>query len=285
LAATISKSRASVLGQSMAYVESGTGDPVVFFHGNPTSSYLWRNVIPHVEPLGRCIAPDLIGMGDSDAAPDGGYRFVDHRRYLDAFLEQVGVSEQVTLVLHDWGSALGFDWARRHPTAVKGIAYMEAIVRPFALTELPAPVQPVFAALRSPAGDELIVGENVFVERILPGAIIRQLDPEELDEYRRPFLDPARRAPALAWPRELPLDGEPRDVVEIVTEYGAWLAGSDVPKLLVKAEPGVLISGASYEFCRRWPNQSEVTVAGRHFLQEDSPEEIGRAIADWYARL
>jgi len=269
----------------MAYVESGTGDPVVFFHGNPTSSYLWRNVIPHVEPLGRCIAPDLIGMGDSDAAPDGGYRFVDHRRYLDAFLEQVGVSEQVTLVLHDWGSALGFDWARRHPTAVKGIAYMEAIVRPFALTELPAPVQPVFAALRSPAGDELIVGENVFVERILPGAIIRQLDPEELDEYRRPFLDPARRAPALAWPRELPLDGEPRDVVEIVTEYGAWLAGSDVPKLLVKAEPGVLISGASYEFCRRWPNQSEVTVAGRHFLQEDSPEEIGRAIADWYARL
>lgn len=279
------KHSAPVLGCSMAYRESGTGDPVVFLHGNPTSSYLWRNVIPHVEPLGRCIAPDLIGMGDSDPMPDGTYRFVDHRRYLDAFLDHVGAVEQVTLVLHDWGSALGFDWARRHPDAVKGIAYMEAIVRPFALTELPAPVQPVFTALRSPAGDELIFDQNLFVEKVLPDAILRPLDPAELDEYRRPFRDPARRMPTLAWPRELPIDGAPRDVVEIVAAYGAWLAASPVPKLFVNAEPGVLITGVSRELCRSWPNQTEVSVAGLHFVQEDSPDEIGRAIADWYQRL
>jgi haloalkane dehalogenase len=284
LTATISKDATSVLGHSMAYVESGAGDPVVFLHGNPTSSYLWRNVVPYLEGLGRCIAPDLIGMGDSDSIADGAYRFTDHRRYLDAFLVERGVSERVTLVLHDWGGALGFDWARRHPSAIKGIAYMETIVRPFALTELPAPVQPVFAALRSPEGESLVFGENAFVEQVLPGAIIRQLGPDELDEYRRPFVDPARRAPTLVWPRELPIDGEPRDAVEIVAEYGAWLAESDVPKLLIKAEPGVLIAGASYEFCRGWPNQTEVTVAGRHFIQEDSPDEIGQAIADWYKR-
>jgi haloalkane dehalogenase len=285
VAATISKTMVSVLGRSMAYVESGTGDPVVFVHGNPTSSYLWRNVLPHVVPLARCIAPDLIGMGDSDSTPDAAYRFVDHRRYLEAFLDAVGASERVTLVLHDWGGALGFDWARRYPTAVKGIAYMETIVRPFALTELPPPVQPVFAALRSSDGEALILEQNVFVERILPGAVIRELEPDELDEYRRPFLDPARRAPTLAWPRELPIDGEPADVVEIVTEYGAWLGSSDVPKLLVSADPGILITGTSLDFCRRWPNQTEVTVAGRHFIQEDSPHEIGQAIAAWYERL
>jgi haloalkane dehalogenase len=280
-----SKSRVSVLGQSMAFVETGAGDPIVFLHGNPTSSHLWRNVIPHLEPLGRCIAPDLIGMGDSDPAPDEGYRFIDHRRYLDAFLEEVAAFERVTLVVHDWGSALGFDWARRHPTAVKGIAYMEAIVRPFALADLPEPARPVFAALRSPAGGGLVYGENVVVERILPGAIVRQLDPAEMAEYRRPFLEPTRRAPTLAFPRELPIDGEPSDVVEIVSEYGAWLAGSNVPKLLVKAEPGVLITAASYEHCRHWPNQHEVTVAGRHYIQEKSPNEIGQAIADWYTQI
>jgi haloalkane dehalogenase len=285
VATTISKASVSVLGQRMAYVETGAGEPVVFLHGNPTSSYLWRNVIHHLAPLGRCIAPDLIGMGDSDPAPDGSYRFVDHRRYLDAFLEGVGASERVTLVVHDWGSALGFDWARRHPDAVKGIAYMEAIVRPFSLTDLPKPVQAVLATLRSPTGEALVFGKNVFVERVLPEAIIRELDPEEMAEYRRPFLDPARRAPTLAFPRELPIDGEPRDVVEIVTEYGTWLASSDLPKLLIKAEPGVLITGASHELCRRWPNQREVTVAGRHYVQEDSPDEIGQAIVDWYSRI
>jgi haloalkane dehalogenase len=285
VAATTSKSRASVLGRSMAYVESGTGDPVVFLHGNPTSSYLWRDVLPHVAPLARCIAPDLIGMGDSDPTPDTAYRFVDHRRYLDAFLDAVGASERVTFVLHDWGGALGFDWARRHTTAVKGIAYMETIVRPFTLTELPSPVQPVFAALRSPDGESLIFEQNVFVEQILPGAVIRELESDELDEYRRPFLDPARRAPTLAWPRELPIDSKPADVVEIVTEYGAWLASSDIPKLLVRADPGILITGASLDSCRQWPNQTEVTVTGRHFIQEDSPHEIGQAIAAWYETL
>jgi haloalkane dehalogenase len=279
------KKRIPVLGSTMAYVETGSGDPIVLLHGNPTSSYLWRNVIPYLEPLGRCIAPDLIGMGDSDPAPDGAYRFADHRRYLDAFLEEVGATQRVTLVVHDWGSALGFDWARRHPAAVKGIAYMEAVVRPLALADLPEPVQPVFAALRSPAGDALVSDENIFVEQILPKAIIRQLDPEEMAEYRRPFLDPARRAPTLAFPRELPIDGEPRDVVETVTQYGAWLARSDVPKLLIKAEPGVLITGASYELCLGWPNQREVPVTGLHYVQEDSPNEIGQAIADWHSRL
>jgi len=283
--AAATKHTARVLGRSMAYVESGTGDPVVFLHGNPTSSYLWRGVTPHLEGFGRCVAPDLIGMGDSDPPADGAYRFVDHRRYLDAFLDEVGATERVTLVLHDWGSALGFDWARRHPEAVKGIAYMEAITRPFALTELPPPVQPVFAALRSPVGEEMVFGRNAFLEEVLPNAILRRLDPVELDEYRRPFRDPARRAPTLAWPRELPMDGEPRDVVEIVTAYGEWLARSGVPKLFVNAEPGVLGIGASREFCRSWPNQTEVTVAGRHFVQEDSPAEIGQALARWYRRL
>ena len=277
-----SKSRTAVLGQSMAYVESGSGDLTVFLHGNPTSSYLWRNVIPHLAPHARCVAPDLMGMGDSDPTADGGYRFADHRRYLDAFLEKIGASDGVTLVLHDWGSALGFDWARRHPTAVRGIAYMEAIVRPFALTDMPEHVQPVFAALRSAAGDELVYEENIFVERVFPGAVIRELEPQEMDEYRRPFRVPERRTPTLVFPRELPIDGRPSDVVQLVTEYGEWLASSNVSKLLIKAEPGVLIRGESYEFCRAWPNQVEVTVAGRHYIQEDSPAAIGSAIAEWY---
>jgi len=281
----ISKSTARVHGAEMAYTESGAGDPIVFLHGNPTSSFLWRNVVPHLDGLGRCIAPDLIGMGDSDPAPDGSYTFAEHRRYLDELLAQVGATSQVTLVLHDWGGALGFDWARRHPAAIKGIAYMETIVRPFSLSELPAPVQPVFAALRSPAGEKLILDENLFVEKILPEAIIRELSPEEHDEYRRPFREPGRRLPTLVWPRELPIDGEPADVVSAVTGYGGWLAGSTHPKLLIRADPGVLVTGASLEFCRSWPNQTEVTVPGRHYIQEDSPHEIGCAIAAWYAHL
>ena len=282
---TTSKSRVAVLGQSMTYVERGSGDPIVFLHGNPTSSYLWRNVIPYVEEHGRCIAPDLIGMGDSDPEPDGAYRFVDHRRYLDAFLAEVGATDNVTLVVHDWGSALGLDWAHRHASAVKGIAYMEAIVQPFAMSDLPAFAQPVFAALRSPAGDELVYGHDVFADEVLPNAVLRELLPDELAEYRRPFLDPSRRTPTLVFPRELPIDGQPPDVVDVVARYGAWLARSDVPKLLVKADPGVLITGAAYECCRSWPNQREVVVAGLHYLQEDSPDEIGRAIADWLSLL
>jgi haloalkane dehalogenase len=279
------KSRVDVLGTSIAYTESGSGDPIVFLHGNPTSSYLWRNVIPHLTGLGRCIAPDLVGMGDSGPTSDGSYRFFDHARHLEALLEALEIADRVTLVLHDWGGALGFDWARRHPSAVRAIAYMETIVRPLALSDFPAAVQPAFAALRSPAGEEMILEENFFVERILPGSIIRQLEPHELDEYRRPFQSRDRRLPTLIWPRELPIDGHPSDVAEAVSRYGQWLADAPLPKLLIRADPGVLITDASLETCRQWPNQTETVVAGKHFLQEDSPNEIGASIATWYQRL
>ena len=271
-----------VLDSHMAYVEAGTGDPIVFLHGNPTSSYLWRNVMPHVESLGRCLAPDLIGMGGSGPARDGRYRFVDHRRYLDAWLEAMGVTSEVTLVVHDWGSALGFDWARRHADVVRGIAYMEAIVRPVTWDDWPEAARSIFQAMRSGAGEEIVLQKNVFVERILPSAVIRQLSDEEMAEYRRPYLEPGEsRRPTLTWPREIPVDGEPHDVEEVVQEYGDWLARSDVPKLFINADPGSILVGAQRAFARSWPNQREVTVAGRHFIQEDSPHEIGEAIADW----
>ena len=279
---------ATVLGRRMAYVEVGRGEPIVFLHGNPTSSYLWRNVIPHVAGRGRCIAPDLIGMGDSDklAGGPGAYRFVEHRRYLDAFLDAIGIAENVTFVLHDWGSALGFDWANRHRTAVRGLCYMEAIVRPLAWAEWPDAARDIFQALRSAAGDELILERNVFVERILPGSILRKLTADEMDAYRKPFRDAGEsRRPTLTWPREIPLDGHPADVTAIVADYAAWLAASPVPKLFVDAEPGAILIGAQREFCRSWPAQTTTTVAGSHFIQEDSADPIGRAIAGWYDAL
>ena len=283
------KKRAEVLGRSMAYVDVGDGDPIVFLHGNPTSSYLWRNVIPHLEGLGRCVAPDLIGMGDSDKLEDGGpgsYTFAEHRRYLDALLEGVGVTDGVTLVIHDWGSALGFDWANRHRDAVKGIAYMEALVRPFTWDEWPEPSRRIFQGMRSEAGEEMILEKNVFVERILPASVLRRLTEDEMAEYRRPFAQPGEgRRPTLAWPRQLPIEGEPPDVVETVQSYADWLAASPVPKLFVNAEPGSILVAAQREFCRSWPNQTEVTVAGNHFVQEDSPDEIGRAVAERYRSL
>ncbi len=279
------KKKVTVHGRSMAYVEVGAGDPIVLLHGNPTSSYLWRNVIPHLQDLGRCIVPDLIGMGDSDKLPDPGpdsYRFVEHRRYLDGLLAQLGVTERVVLVVHDWGSALGFDWANRHRDAVAGIAYMEAIVRPVTWAEWPEAARGVFQGFRSPAGEAMVLDKNVFVERVLPGSIIRPLDDAEMAEYRRPFLEPGEdRRPTLTWPRQIPIEGEPADVVAIAADYAAWLSASTVPKLLVDAEPGAILKGAALEFCRTWPNQREVTVAGNHFLQEDSPDEIGTAIAEW----
>jgi len=269
----------------MAYVEEGEGDPIVFLHGNPTSSYLWRNVIPHVRPLGRCVAPDLVGMGDSDPLPASGpdsYRFVDHRRYLDGLLEALGVTDRVTFVIHDWGSALGFDWANRHRDRVVGIAYMEAIVRPLTLDDLPEALRGYFQGLRSEAGDSMVLDRNLFVEGALPGSILRQLTDEEMTEYRRPFLEAGeRRRPMLTWPREIPLEGEPADVDAIVRSYSEWLSESPVPKLFVNAEPGALLVGAARELCRAWPNQQELTVRGNHFLQEDSPAEIGRAVAEW----
>lgn len=276
----------AVLDTHLTYVDTGTGDPVVFLHGNPTSSYLWRNVMPHVERVGRCLAPDLVGMGDSGKAPDGSYRFVDHARYLDAWFDVVGLTRNVTLIGHDWGSALEFYWAYRHPDRVKALVYMEAIVRPLAWQEWPPPARALFQALRSPAGEEIILQKNVFVERILPGSILRRLTEEEMAIYRRPYLEPGEsRRPTLTWPRQIPVDGEPSDVVAIVDRYARWLATSDTPKLFVNAEPGVILVGAQREFCRTWPNQEEVTVRGSHFLQEDSPAEIGEAIAAFLGRL
>jgi haloalkane dehalogenase len=280
------KKTAQALGKRMAYVEVGEGDPIVFLHGNPTSSYLWRHVVPHVADRGRCIAPDLIGMGDSEklSSPGpGSYRFVEHRKYLDALLDRLDVRERVTLVLHDWGSALGFDWANRHRDAVRGIAYMEAIVAPIpSWDEWPKPVRALFQAFRSPEGEKLVLEQNAFVEQVLPGAILRTLDDEEMAEYRRPFAKPGEdRRPTLTWPREIPIAGEPEDVVKIVEDYAAWLAESPVPKLFVDAKPGAILRGAVRERCRRWPNQSEIEVSGTHFVQEDSPDEIGRGIARW----
>ncbi|MGB5188200.1 MAG: haloalkane dehalogenase [Acidimicrobiia bacterium] len=276
------KHRVEVLGSEMAYVDVGAGDPIVFLHGNPTSSFLWRNVIPHVADLGRCVAPDLIGMGDSSKVDGMAYRFVDHRTYLDGFLDAVGVRDRVTLVVHDWGSALGFDWANRHRAAVSGIAYMEAIVRPVMWEEWPEPSQRVFQGMRSPAGEEMVLANNVFVERILPASILRTLSEDEMAEYRRPFLNPGEdRRPTLTWPRELPIDGSPEDVVAIVDDYSGWLSTSSLPKLFVNAEPGAILVGQQREFCRRWPNQTEVTVAGIHFIQEDCADDIGLSLRRW----
>lgn len=279
------KQRVQVLGREMAYVDQGSGDPIVFLHGNPTSSFLWRSVMPALTSAGRCLAPDLIGMGDSDKLADPGpdsYRFVEHRRYLDSWFEAVGASERVTLVLHDWGSALGFDWAARHPDAVKGIAYMEAIVCPVTWADWPEAARGIFQGFRSAAGEQMILERNLFVEAVLPASIQRKLTEEEMAEYRRPFREPGEdRRPTLTWPREIPVEGEPADVVEIVESYGRWLAGSQLPKLFVNADPGTILTGRQREFCRSWPNQTEVTVPGIHFIQEDSGPEIGAAIAAW----
>ena len=283
------KKTVEVAGKQMAYVEMGQGNPIVLLHGNPTSSYLWRNIMPHLADRGRCIAPDLIGMGASDKLDNpgpGSYRFVEHREYLDAFLEAVGVTDRVTFVIHDWGSALGFDWANRNRDAVRGIAYMEAIVRPMTWDEWPEEIRGLFQGFRSGAGEDMILDKNVFVERVLPGSVLRELGEEEMNVYRRPYAQPGEdRRPTLTWPREIPLDGEPADVAEIVGEYADWLPGSEVPKLLVNADPGAILTGPMREFARTWKNQEEVTVAGSHFVQEDSPDEIGRAIQDWMGRL
>ncbi|MDH3893758.1 MAG: haloalkane dehalogenase [Chromatiales bacterium] len=279
------KQKVEVLGKQMAYVEIGEGDPIVFLHGNPTSSYLWRNIMPLLADQGRCIAPDLIGMGDSDKLTDSGpqrYRFVEHRKYLDALLDVLGVNERVTLVVHDWGSALGFDWAQRHRQAMIGIAYMEAIVRPMSWSEWPDAIRELFRAFRSDAGEEIVLQKNVFVERVLPGSVLRGLTEPEMEVYMAPFLHPGEdRRPTLTWPRQIPLDGEPGDVSAIVAAYSEWLRSSPVPKLFINAEPGAILVEGMREFCRSWPNQTEVTVAGSHFIQEDSPTEIGEAIAAW----
>ena len=278
-----------VNGKRMAYVEMGAGDPIIFQHGNPTSSYLWRNIMPELAGRGRCIAVDLIGMGDSEKLDDPGpdsYRYVEHRDYLFAAWEQLGVTDNVTLVVHDWGSALGFDWAMQHPDSVKGIAYMEAIVRPMTWDEWPEAIQSLFQGFRSAAGETMALEKNVFVERVLPGSVLRGLTEDEMTVYRRPFESAGEdRRPTLTWPRQIPLDGEPQDVCKIVASYAEWLSKSTLPKLFVNAEPGAILTGMQREFCRGFPNQTEVSVAGQHFIQEDSPADIAAAINDWLGKL
>ncbi len=279
------KKTVEVNGKRMAYVEMGDGDPIIFQHGNPTSSYLWRNIMPALAGHGRCIAVDLIGMGDSEkldnAGPDS-YRYVEHRDYLFAAWEQLGLTENITFVIHDWGSALGFDWARQHPDKVRGIAYMEGIVKPMGWEDWPEAIRPLFQGFRSEAGESMVLEKNVFVERVLPGSVLRELTESEMAVYRRPYESAGEsRRPTLTWPRQIPLDGEPADVHAIVAAYADWLSQSPVPKLFINAEPGAILTGSQREFCRRFPNQSEVTVAGSHFVQEDSPAEIAKAIRAW----
>jgi haloalkane dehalogenase len=278
----------NVLDRTMAYFDIGQGDPIVFLHGNPTSSYLWRNILPYLQGEGRCLAPDLIGMGDSEKLPESGpasYTFVEHRRYLDALLAALGVERHVTFVIHDWGSVLGFDWARRHPDAVKGIAYMEALVQPVTWDQWSPQSRSFFERLRGAEGEQMILQENLFVESLLPRRVLRQLTDAEMEEYRRPYREPGEgRRPTLSWPRQLPIAGEPADVVEIVRSCAAWLAVSPVPKLFINAEPGT-ISVEERAFYRSLPHQTEVSVRGLHFIQEDSPDEIGEALARWYTSL
>jgi haloalkane dehalogenase len=286
-----SKRYVDVLGHRMAYIDEGAGAPIVLLHGNPTSTYLWRSVIPELTGSGRCVAPDLIGMGDSDKLPRedaGRYTFTRHREFLDGLLDALAVSDQVTLVVHDWGSALGFDWARRHPDQIRGIAYMEALVAPInGWEQWPQAARSIFQALRSPAGEEMILQKNVFVERILPASVLRRLGAEEMDEYRRPFATPGEdRLPTLIWPRQIPVAGEPADVHAICSDYARWLSDTQgLPKLFVNADPGTILTGAQREFCRAWPDQTEVTVPGSHFIQEDSGPQIGRAISAWLADI
>lgn len=279
------KKTVAVNGKTMSYVEMGEGEPIIFQHGNPTSSYLWRNIMPHLADQGRCIAIDLIGMGDSDKLEDSGpdrYTLLEHRDYWEGALDALGVSNNVTLVIHDWGSALGFDWANRHRESVMGIAYMEGIVRPVSWDDWPEAARGVFQGFRSPAGEEMVLEKNVFVERVLPGSIIRDLTEDEMAVYRRPYTNPGEdRRPTLTWPRQIPIEDEPAEVRELVQSYADWLSQSEVQKLFINAEPGAILIGPQREFCRSWPNQKEVTVAGNHFLQEDSPDEIGQAIAEW----
>ena len=280
---------AQVHGKRIAYLEAGTGDPIVLLHGNPTSSYLWRNVIPELEGCGRVIVPDLIGQGDSDKLPASEgpdrYSFDVAFEYLDGLLRTIGADHNVTLVIHDWGSGLGFHWARLNPERVKGIAYMEAIVMPITWEDWPEGARGIFQGFRSAKGEDLVLQRNMFVEAVLPSSILRDLTEEEMNAYRAPFDTPEHRQPTLNWPRQIPIEGEPADMVALVEAYGAFMAASPIPKLFINADPGSILVGKQREFCRSWPNQTEVTVKGLHFVQEDSPKEIGQAVAAWYAAL
>lgn len=278
------RKRVKVMGTTMAYVDVGEGDPIVFLHGNPTPSYLWRNIIPYLLPLGRCLAPDYVGMGNSGPAPDGRYRFFDHQRYLDAWFDAVGIDRNVILVVHDFGSALGFSWAQRHPDRVKALVYMEAIVRPFrSWDEWPDATRAFFQRQRTPEGEELILEKNLFIEYLLP---LRNISSEAIEVYRRHYRNPGpSRVPILAWTRDLPIAGEPADFVAVVESYAKWLSTSPIPKLFIDADPGGFLIGAQREFCRAWPNQQIVTVKGAHFLQEEVPDAVGEATARFVAKV
>ena len=275
----------TIKGRQMAYVDEGQGDAIVFQHGNPTSSYLWRNIMPHCEGLGRLIACDLIGMGESEKLENSGpdrYTYTEQRDYLFDLWDQIGVGDNVIFVIHDWGSALGFDWSNQNRNRVKGLAYMEAVVKTLNWSDFPDLGRKVFQGFRSEAGESMILDKNMFVERVLPGAVIRDMTEAEMNEYRKPYLAEGEdRRPTLTWPRQIPIEGEPENVCRIVDDYGAWLAQSDVPKLFINAAPGSILTGEQREFCRTWPNQTEVTVNGIHFVQEDSPDEIGHAVAEF----
>jgi haloalkane dehalogenase len=278
------RKRVPVLDSNIAYVDVGEGDPIVFLHGNPTPSYLWRNIIPHLLPLGRCLAPDYVGMGNSGMAPDGSYRFVDHQHYLDTWFEAMELTKNIILVVHDWGSALGFSWAQRHPERIKALVYMEAIVRPFfSWDEWPEATREFFKAQRTPAGEELILQKNLFIEYLLP---LRGISREAMEVYRRPYRNPGPlRQPILTWSRELPIEGQPEHVAQIVDSYSRWLAISPIPKLFINGDPAGFLIGAQREFCRAWPNQQEITVKGAHFLQEDSPAEVAETTARFVAKV
>ena len=283
------KKFASVKGKQIAYVEEGSGDPIVLLHGNPTSSFMWRNVIPELVESGRVIVPDLIGQGDSEKLPasEGPERYSLEvaYSYVDGLLESIGANQNVTLVIHDWGTGVGFLWAMRHPAAVKGVAYMEGIVKPVSWSDWPESAVGIFKGFRSDKGEDLILNRNMFIEGVLPSSVIRPLSNTEMDAYRAPHLETDDRQPLLNWPRQIPIEGEPKDIVALVNEYGAFMAASEIPKLFINADPGSILVGAQREFCRSWPNQQEVTVKGLHFIQEDSPVEIGQAVANWLKAL
>ena len=283
------KKKITINNKTMSYIDEGEGDAIIFQHGNPTSSYLWRNVMPHLEGQGRLIACDLIGMGDSEKLTNTGpdsYNYFEHRDFLFTLLEELNIGKQVVFVIHDWGSALGFDWSFQNKDRVQGIAYMEGIVKPVTWDEWPENATKVFQGFRSEAGESMVLDKNIFVERVLPSSIMRELSEEEMDEYRRPFLNPGEdRRPTLSWPRQIPIQGEPKEVVEVVENYSKWLSSSDLPKLFINADPGSILTGKQREFCRSWPNQEEVTVKGTHFMQEDSPDEIGKAVSRFVSKL
>ena len=283
------KKKISIDGKEIAYHQQGSGEPIVFLHGNPTSSYLWRNITPYLHDQACCISIDLIGMGDSDKLdnPDtNSYRFEEHFYYVEKAIKALTNNEKITLVVHDWGSALGFHWSYKHPELIKGIAYMEAIIKEMTWDDWDKNARSIFQGFRSDAGEDLVLEKNYFVEKVLPGSIIRTLDADEMNEYRRPFLSSGEdRRPTLSWPREIPIEGEPGNVCQIVNEYAQWMKTNNIPKLFINAEPGAITTGKIRDFCRSWKNQTEVTVKGIHFIQEDSPDEIGKALSKWYKEL